>query len=158
MLATHALTVALRSGNAIVVVFITSFILALSYSVSQLKNFQAWVAKIKTENIESNKFFANFIIIFLFPFSLILIFILPGLLGHYEAIALKKSSTKHWQEIETAGSSPSTIQGITIRSFGGKVLFYQKDDPITHLISLSQVKAIRSRTTLHNSKTGKPLV
>lgn len=126
VLSTHALTVALRNSNAIIVIFLTSTIIAIVYSISRLTAYQAWVVKRKKREKEFSGFLVSIVIISLLPFSLLIIFLAPGLLGYYEAVSLKESSVTHWQEIELLGNPPTKMEGVTIRLIGERIIFYQK--------------------------------
>ena len=159
VLATHALTVALRSGWAIFLIFFLSIIFGAYFSVSKLENVKKWVEKHRPPFSEKNRFFCNFLLISFSPICLVTLFLIPGFLGHFEALALKKHSEKYWQEIELKSSPPVKIEGVTIRKISGSVLFYQKNDPIVHVISSGDILATRYRTSSHNNTPwGGPLV
>jgi hypothetical protein len=152
VLSTHALTVALRSQSAIAVILFSSFFIGIFFSAINTKVAKKWTGRKRQGMSESKKFFSSVFLISFSPLCLLIIFLVPGLLGYYEAEALKKSAVKNWQEIELKVTPPLKIEGITIRKISGNVLFYQKENPITHVISSADILAIRYRTTSHNKK------
>ena len=150
VLATHALTIAITSSNGIFYIFVTFLIVSILYSVQRNSLYKKWVQSLQSQQTEMGRVLLRITLITLSPLFIIVILLLPFYLGYSEAKELKISSNVSWQEIEVEGDPPVKYVGVTIRIISGGILFYQKDDPITHFISDGKVLAIRHRTTLHD--------